>query len=91
MKSDSSDGALWQFTNVGKVSFSMQAKKFINNLTYKLSDDFALSKLNEDIYSDAYFTYNFPMNLMKVTIPNSDSPWTYLIIRPKILIRVSLL
>ncbi|MGB3480237.1 MAG: small ribosomal subunit Rsm22 family protein [bacterium] len=38
----------------------------IRNQMYKLADDFAESSPSEIKYSDAYFAYNFPLNLMKV-------------------------
>ena len=38
----------------------------IRKQMYKLSDDFAESSPSEIKYSDAYFAYNFPLNLMKV-------------------------
>lgn len=57
MRSDSSNGALWQFKNVGKVGFSIQVKKFVNNLTYKLSDDFGYTFLSVYIFTFFYSVY----------------------------------
>lgn len=38
----------------------------IRKQMYKLSDDFAELSPSETEYSDAYFAYNFPLNIMKV-------------------------
>ncbi|MBI2621004.1 glycosyltransferase family 39 protein [candidate division WWE3 bacterium] len=40
ISSNSPAGALWQFTNVGKVSLIEQISQAMNNLAFKLSDDF---------------------------------------------------
>lgn len=40
----------------------------IRKQLYKLSEDFARAITSEDTYSDAYFAYNFPMNLMKAMV-----------------------
>lgn len=45
IRSDSPIGALWQFTNVGKVDFVPHVQKFISSLSYRFSNDFGYSFL----------------------------------------------
>jgi hypothetical protein len=40
LRDDGPKGALWQFKNVGSVDFNRHVPKFINELVYKLADDF---------------------------------------------------
>lgn len=43
--SDSPEGALWQFNNVGKILFVYHVKQFFKDLVFKLSDDFGYTFL----------------------------------------------
>ena len=45
IRSDSPIGALWQFTNVGKVDFIPHVQQFISSLSYRFSNDFGYSFL----------------------------------------------
>ena len=45
IRSDSPIGALWQFTNVGKVDFVSHVKQFILSLTFRFLNDFGYSFL----------------------------------------------
>lgn len=78
MRSDSSNGALWQFANVGKVGFSMQAKKFVNNITYKLSDDFGYTFMSVYIFTFFYSAYKL-MKDGKQAISRDGRVWFLLI------------
>ncbi len=45
MQTDSPQGALWQFTNVGNVDFSTHVKQFFDVLTFKLPENFGYTLL----------------------------------------------
>jgi len=45
IRSDSPIGALWQFTNVGKVNFISHIQQFVSSLTYGFANDFGYSFL----------------------------------------------
>lgn len=44
-RSDSPNGAFWQFTNVGKVGFVTQVQQFFKVLIFTISDDFGYTPL----------------------------------------------
>ena len=54
--------------NLNRRNLSFYTKRLnkIRKQMYRLSDYFAKSEAAEEKYADAYFAYNFPMNLMKV-------------------------
>ncbi|MCK4250770.1 methyltransferase domain-containing protein [candidate division WOR-3 bacterium] len=49
----------------------------IRNQMYKLAEDFAQTIPSADLYSDAYFAYNFPMNFVKAMVIAKEVNFLY--------------
>ncbi len=71
-------------TFIGLSDLNWQSQKFfrkqisrIQKQMYRLSEDFSLLKPTKDDNSDAYFAYNFPVNLMKVKVVIQQLTYLY--------------
>jgi len=57
LRSDSPIGALWQFQNVGKVSFEQHIFQFFRSLTVKLPEDFGYTFFIAFLFVFGYLVY----------------------------------
>lgn len=79
LRTDSSVGALWQFENVGKVGFSMQVKKFADNMTRGIADDFGYTFLAIYVFTLLLFMYKL-IKSRKKAISRDGKVWILLIV-----------